>query len=285
MELYLLEYLVAFRDCGTVEAAAEKLHVTAPTVSRGLKKLEATLGVALLDRAPTKIKLNDTGRFAAERAQDLLARAAAFQVAVCEFDADHAAIRTAAMVPGVLRLFDDYPHVTQPLGHYVDDQEACRLLQDQGIDLAVTAAEHNDGTLESVFLGRDTLVAKMTEINALHDRPSLTFADLAGQEFVLPRAIGLWGQIIEQNAPDTMLIYQDSDAAFRELVRYSNFPIFRTRLTDAAPDTGFHERTTIPISDAAATIELYATYRIADRTKMADAVRHLSTRIKEGQRG
>lgn len=98
MELYLLEYLVAFRDCGTVEAAARQLNVTAPTVSRGLKKLESELGTQLLDRTPARMQLNATGLFAADRAEALLRRAQDFGDSVREFERDHAALRVAAEI-------------------------------------------------------------------------------------------------------------------------------------------------------------------------------------------
>lgn len=282
MELYLLEYLVAFRDCGTVEAAAERLNVTAPTVSRGLKKLEGQLGVALLDRTPARISLNATGEFAADRAAALLARVGEFRASVRAFAADRSALRVAATVPGVLPLLAGYPHAVEPVEGCVAEDEAARLLADQRVDLCITTREHgaDDGDgLESVFLGRDALVAKLTEINPLHDRASVSFADLAGHEFVLPRDIGAWRAVLEENARDAMLIYQDSTAAFEELVRYSNFPIFRTRLTDVAADSGFHERRAVPVSDAAATLELYATYRAGEREGLAEAVRWLAGQV------
>lgn len=280
MELYLLEYLVAFRDCGTVEAAARQLNVTAPTVSRGLKKLESELGTQLLDRTPARMQLNATGLFAADRAEALLRRAQDFGDSVREFERDHAALRVAAEVPGVLCLLDAYPHATTPQEGYIGKNEAPDLLASHRADLVVTTVEHNEHGLESVFLGRDTLVAKLTDINALHDRDSLCFEDLAGQEFVLPRDMGAWNDVIRRNAPHTLFLYQDSEAAFRELVRYSNFPVLRTLLTLEADD-GFRSRKGIALSDDSATLELYATYRASEHDRLASAVRFLSQQVEK----
>lgn len=47
----LLEELVAFAESGTLSGAAEKLHLTQPTVTRGMQKLESELGVALFNRS------------------------------------------------------------------------------------------------------------------------------------------------------------------------------------------------------------------------------------------
>lgn len=283
MELYLLEYLVAFRDCGTVEAAAAQLSVTAPTVSRGLRKLESLLGVSLLDRTPAKMRLNATGVFAADQAESLLARVRDFGDSVREFEHDHGALRIASAAPGVLQHLEGYPHAVVSCERYVTDSAASALLHDCRIDLAITTSEHDEDGLESVFLGRDSLIAKLTDVNELYDRPSLSFADLAGQEFVLPRDIGVWRDVLERYAKGVMLIYQANQAAFCELVRYSNFPIFRTTLTQGEPDAGFRPRRGIPITDATATIELYATYRVEDRERLFDAVRFISDALAKAQ--
>ena len=38
-EIHLLEQLAAFDDCGTLSAAAEKLHTSQPALTRSMKKL------------------------------------------------------------------------------------------------------------------------------------------------------------------------------------------------------------------------------------------------------
>ena len=40
IEIYLLEQLNTFVSCGTLSEAAEKLHMTQPTLSRSMRKLE-----------------------------------------------------------------------------------------------------------------------------------------------------------------------------------------------------------------------------------------------------
>ena len=38
IEIYLLEQLKAFHDCGTLSAASEQLHLSQPALSRSMKK-------------------------------------------------------------------------------------------------------------------------------------------------------------------------------------------------------------------------------------------------------
>ena len=81
MELRHLRYFVATVEAGTVSAAAERLHVTQPGLSRQLRQLELDLGVALFDRAGGRLAASRTGRALLPLARDLLDRAEALRVA------------------------------------------------------------------------------------------------------------------------------------------------------------------------------------------------------------
>ena len=50
IEIYLLEQLDAFATYKTLSEAAEKLHMTQPTLSRSMQKLEDYFGFPLFDR-------------------------------------------------------------------------------------------------------------------------------------------------------------------------------------------------------------------------------------------
>ena len=45
-ELYQLEQLLAFAECGTLSGAAERLHLSQPALSRSMQRLEAELPVS-----------------------------------------------------------------------------------------------------------------------------------------------------------------------------------------------------------------------------------------------
>jgi len=46
IETYLLEQFEAFARCGTLLKASEELHISQPSLSRSMKKLENELGVS-----------------------------------------------------------------------------------------------------------------------------------------------------------------------------------------------------------------------------------------------
>ncbi len=52
LDLRLLRYFVASAECGTFTAAAQRLDVTQPALSQGVKRLEDLIGAELIERAP-----------------------------------------------------------------------------------------------------------------------------------------------------------------------------------------------------------------------------------------
>lgn len=62
MNIKSLEYLIAFAKEESFTKAAERMHVSQPTLSTQIKKLEDTLGVCLIERTPGKQILTPAGR-------------------------------------------------------------------------------------------------------------------------------------------------------------------------------------------------------------------------------
>ena len=72
IESCLWEQLAALYSSGTLSSAAEKLHLSQPSLSRSMKKLEDVLGVSLFERQKNRIILNETGVLAARYAMRLM---------------------------------------------------------------------------------------------------------------------------------------------------------------------------------------------------------------------
>ncbi len=67
-----LRYLVAVADTQHFGRAATACHVSQPTLSAQLKKLEASLGVQLIERGPRRASLTAAGRRIVARARTML---------------------------------------------------------------------------------------------------------------------------------------------------------------------------------------------------------------------
>lgn len=75
MELRVLRYFLEVAHTGTLTAAANKLHVTQPALSRQLRSLEDELGVTLLNRNHKPLTLTTDGVYLAKQAELMLALA------------------------------------------------------------------------------------------------------------------------------------------------------------------------------------------------------------------
>ncbi|MBC5582299.1 LysR family transcriptional regulator [Anaerofilum sp. BX8] len=72
MELRVLRYFLEIAREGSITRAAERLHVSQPTLSKQLKDLEAELGKKLFVRSNYSVKLTDEGMLLRKRAEDIL---------------------------------------------------------------------------------------------------------------------------------------------------------------------------------------------------------------------
>ncbi|NEA40672.1 LysR family transcriptional regulator [Streptomyces sp. SID11385] len=75
LDLRLVRYFTVVAEYGNFGRAATTLHVAQPSLSRQIQRLEAQLGVRLLDRSPQGSSLTDAGRAFLPRARVLLREA------------------------------------------------------------------------------------------------------------------------------------------------------------------------------------------------------------------
>src|SRR5258708_10041139 len=72
MELHQLRYFCAVADTGSFSRAAEKCHVSHPSLSQQIRKLECELGGRLFDRLGRCVRLTDLGEAFLPRARSVL---------------------------------------------------------------------------------------------------------------------------------------------------------------------------------------------------------------------
>ena len=73
MEIRILRYFLAIAREENMTRAAERLHISQPSLSKEIKKLEEELGHELFIRTNKNMILNDEGMLLRKRAEDILA--------------------------------------------------------------------------------------------------------------------------------------------------------------------------------------------------------------------
>jgi len=81
IDLRLLRGFLAVVDCGSITAAAERIRLSQPALSRQVSDLENRLELSLFDRSPTSLRLTAAGRWFVPLARDLLDQADGLQAA------------------------------------------------------------------------------------------------------------------------------------------------------------------------------------------------------------
>ena len=72
MEIRVLRYFLEVAREGSVTHAAQRLHISQPTLSKQIKDLEAELGKKLFVRSSFNVRLTDEGMLLRRRAEDIL---------------------------------------------------------------------------------------------------------------------------------------------------------------------------------------------------------------------
>ena len=186
MNLRDLRYLVALAEQRHFGRAAEACHVSQPTLSTQIKKLEDELGVALVERAPRHVMLTPAGHDIALRARRVLAEVEQMrETARRTADPEAGSVRLGLfptlgpyLLPHVVpRLRQRFPRLELLLVEEKTEQ-VMHMLREGRLDAAVLALPLDEDWLESEFLFEEPFVLAVPEGHALAGRPELGLDDL-----------------------------------------------------------------------------------------------------------
>lgn len=275
----LLLALVTFARTQTLAKTAAALHVTQPTVTRGMQKLESDLNVQLFNRQPNKITLTATGKLAATSAAQLLHDQQAFVTQLQNFERNQRRLVVMATLPGPLVMLDarqsQLPANLTVDSTLITDDQLAATLTNRRARLVFSNQEVQTATIESRFLGIESLVVHLQKFMYQANQPTITFKELRGLSFVMLDNIGDWRHVSQQLIPDAKFLYQDDQSSFQEIAKYSDFPYFSTNVSllrdEVRRQTTDDNRVAIPISDEAAHMPIYMSYLKSDHA----ALRHL----------
>lgn len=193
MNLRDWEYFIAVADYRHFGKAAEACHVTQPTLSAQLKKLEGYLGVELVERDNRHVWLTPVGQEMALRARRMLQEAEGLkQLARSQFNPLAGDIRLGAfptLAPYFLPLV--LPKVKKKLPELrvflIEDKTQILLQQLQGgeIDAALLAMPINKEQLDVIPVCKEEFLLAVPTNHQLARRKQITLGELQGQNLML----------------------------------------------------------------------------------------------------
>ena len=269
-EIYQLEQLLAFAECGTLSGAAERLHLSQPAPSRSMQRLEAELQVPLFHRQKNKIEFNENGRMAADCARQVLDKCQDMISRVQAFDRSQRTILVGSCAPMPLweippTLSDLYPDRTISWEMRENDV-LLQGLRDDVYQLIILPYPVEEPGISCVKYGEEHLYFSLPPAHPLSGSKGLYMRDLNGETMLLRNRLGFWRELTLRKMPDTRFLEQE-DMAFDELVRSSALPIFTT---DAALDREGAplNRVNVPILDEEANVTYYCLSQPHGRTDL-----------------
>jgi DNA-binding transcriptional LysR family regulator len=189
LDLRLVEYFIAVAEELHFGRAAERLHIAQPSLSQQIRRLEAQLGVSLLERNSRNVHLTRAGQALLEEGRKTLGQA---QQAIRTVRAAGAPRLTVGfygsaaseLLPDVLRAFSKRLPGTEVslrellLGS-IDD------ILDGAVDIAFTRLLPGQTELEVDILTQEPRLLALASKHPLARHQALTFADLRDESFVI----------------------------------------------------------------------------------------------------
>jgi len=193
LKLKDLRYLVAVADQRHFRRAAARCFVSQPTLSSQLKKLEQSLGVQLIERAPNNVSLTAAGEEIVARARRILeATDEVVTLARSQHDPLAGRLRVALLPTiGPYLLPRVAPAVRKALPrlelHLYEYQTAPMLqkLHAGELDVGILALPVDTAGLEARELYREAFSVALPEHHPLAARHSVRVADLKGEKLLL----------------------------------------------------------------------------------------------------
>jgi DNA-binding transcriptional LysR family regulator len=198
MELYQLKYFIAVVEAGGFRKAAERIAVTQPAISASIAKLEAELGVQLLDRRHTQVVPTTEGMRLLEAGKDILHKCFAVKA---EFEAltDRRPLRIGmvrSLFSGrISRLLIAFRQAKPNVPIEAVDRESNPLCQCAQL-LGLAPGQDLDAVL-AIFNGKEPKGASrilftmpymlaVREDHHLAQRQAVSLGDLANEPFIFP---------------------------------------------------------------------------------------------------
>ena len=188
-----LSFLVALADTGSFVTAARAASVTQPTLSSGIKELELTLGVQLVERHRTGAELTQAGAEATRRAREILqavgsladaARGAAEPLAG-QFRLGVIPTIAPFLLPDVLPAIEQaYPKLKLLLREDLTDRLLDRL-RDHTLDAAIIALPWESPGIEMLGLFADEFLFVGPPGHRFAEREAIAIDEIEDEEMLL----------------------------------------------------------------------------------------------------
>lgn len=193
MEINQLRYFVTLVEQSTYTIAASILHISQPSLSMAIKKLEKDLGLILIDRSTRNANLTKEGKILYQEAKNLLSHFKHVEDEMTRLKEQGPLELSIGLIesskfwaPKVLKHFkEEYQDVRIKIMDVLSLDDVIRVLSNFDIHLAITNQFINSEDIEVIPIYEEKLVALLPPLHPLAENNDIKISDLEGEDFIV----------------------------------------------------------------------------------------------------
>jgi DNA-binding transcriptional LysR family regulator len=195
MDIQSIQAFLSVSETGSFSRAADALFLTQPAISKRIRSLEQSLGVALFDRIGKSVRLTEAGHALIPSCRRIIAEIAEGERIISNLRTTTSGVLSIATshhiglhrLPPVLRDYSKhYPEVELKLA-FMDSEEACQQILNGETELAiVTLPDEDNNRLEMIPVWHDPLYVVVAKQNPLASQKRLSTHRLLDYAAILP---------------------------------------------------------------------------------------------------
>lgn len=188
-----LEYLVSLAEFKHFRRAADACHVSQPTLSGQIRKLEDELGIMLLERTSRKVVFTQTGMLLVEQARTILREINVLREMASQQGEEMAGPLHIGLIPTLAPYL--LPHIIPMLHHnypqlemYLHEAQTHGLLSqlDSGkLDCVIMALTKESETFIEIALFDEPMMLAVYEDHPWAGRDRVQMSELAGEKLLM----------------------------------------------------------------------------------------------------
>lgn len=188
-----MHYFIAVSEQMNFSKAAERLHISQPSLSNAIKKLEQEIGSPLLERNTRNLQLTEAGELLFERAKIIVKNMEVLKIEMDEVIVHGTRDITIGVMesikhwlPRVIANYKkDYPHMKIHLVDILGSKRVKKSLKSYKTHLIITNQLMDDPELEVQTLYEERLVAVLPLHHPLAQKDTLTISDICEEPFII----------------------------------------------------------------------------------------------------
>ncbi|MCC8437300.1 LysR family transcriptional regulator [Brevibacillus sp. M2.1A] len=193
MDIKHLHYFVTVCDQLSYSKAAQKLHISQPSLSNAIKNLEQEVGSPLLERNTRKMELTDAGKILYQKALLLLSQMNMLKKEMEEVKLTGSGDLIIGIIesvkhwiPKVIRGYQGrFPSINIKLIEVLSGKAVKESLRKYHTHLLITNQFINEEDIESIALYDERLMLVLHKDHALAEKESVRLKDLANEPFII----------------------------------------------------------------------------------------------------